>query len=162
MYNKALEAAMNQQIKEEFASAYVYLSMAAYCEAQNYPGFAHWLGMQAQEEAGHAIRFYAFVNDRGGRVTLQAIPQPPSEFESIEKLFEEVLKHEQSITGMIHSLYGLAMQEKDWASVPFLQSFVAEQIEEEKSATNVLAMVRMAAGNPQSLLLLDRELAKRE
>lgn len=161
MFNKALESAMNEQIKEEFSSAYTYLSMAAYCEARNYPGFAHWLSLQAHEEAQHAHRFFSFVGDRGGQVILQAIPQPPSDFGSMAELFAEVLKHEQKITGLIHNLYAMAMQEKDWASLPFLQSFVTEQIEEEKSAGDVLAMVKMAEGSPQSLMLLDRELAKR-
>jgi ferritin len=157
-----MEQALNEQITQELHSAYVYLAMSAYCESQNFPGTAHWLQLQAQEELAHAMRFYGFVHDRGGRVILQAIPQPAADFASVVAVFEEVLAHEQKISAGIYRLYSLAVQEKDYASIPFLQSFVTEQIEEEKSAGDTLAMVRMAADSSPAMLMLDRELLKRQ
>lgn len=159
--NQAMEAALNEQIKEELSSAYTYLGMAAYCEASNYPGMAHWLEIQAKEELEHAMRVYRFVNDRGGKVVLKAVPEPSAQYDSLVALFEKVLEHEQKISGMIHNLYGLAMEQKEYSAIPVLQWFINEQVEEEKSAADVLNMVKMAGTGPQALMLLDRELAKR-
>lgn len=162
MLNQAMESALNEQIKEELSSAYTYLGMAAYCESNNYPGMAHWLEMQAREELEHAMKLYRHVNDRGGKVALKALPEPGAQFDSLVALFEKVLAHEQKITAMIHNLYGLAMEQKEYASIPILQWFINEQVEEEKSASDVCNMVKMAGVGPQALMLLDRELAKRQ
>ncbi len=161
MLSKVMEDALNAHVKHETESAYTYLAMAAYCEAQDYPGFAHWLKMQAKEELAHAMRFYEFINDRGGRVVLQAIEQPPSEFGSLTELFEKVLEHEVKISTLIHELYELAQKEKDYASLPFLQEFIVEQIEEEKSAADVLALVKRAEKETAAVLQLDKQLGER-
>jgi len=158
----ALEEAMNLQIREEFSSAYTYLSMAAYCEAENYPGIAHWLKLQSKEESEHAIRFFNFVLDRGGKVTLREIPQPTAQYATIEEVFVKVVEHERHITQLINSLYAIATEEKDYASLPFLQSFITEQVEEEKSAADVLMMVSRSGQSPQSLMMVDHQLGRRE
>jgi ferritin len=158
---KTMEDGLNQQIKHELESAYVYLSMAAYCEAHDYIGFANWLRVQSREELAHAMRFYDFVNDRGARVILQAIEQPTSEFNSILELFEQVLTHEVKITALIHDLYEQALQQKDYASMPFLQEFIVEQIEEEKSAAETLALIKRASKDNAAVMQLDRQLAQR-
>ncbi|HWI64854.1 MAG TPA: ferritin [Symbiobacteriaceae bacterium] len=158
----ALAEVMNQQIAAEFSSAYAYLSMAAYMEGENYPGVAHWLKMQAQEETEHAMRFFNFVLDRGGQVTLQQIPQPTAQFASLEDVFRRVVDHEAHITGLINHLYEVATREKDYASIPFLQSFLTEQVEEEKSAADVLTMVTRAGATPQGMLLIDQQLGRRQ
>ena len=142
-------------------SAYLYLSMSAYCEAANLPGFAHWMRVQAQEEVSHAMKFYDFICERGGRVVLQAIDQPPTEFQSPLHVFEQTLEHEQKVTVMIHDLYALAAQEKDYASQAFLQWFVTEQVEEEGSATQIVETLKMIGDKGQALVMLDRELGKR-
>jgi ferritin len=159
--NKAIEDAMNAHIKEELASAYLYLSMSAHCESMNFHGMAHWLRAQAKEELEHAMRFFDFLHSRGGRVVLQALEQPSAQFGSVVDLFAEVVRHEQKVTGLIHRLYELAVAEKDYASQPFLQSFVVEQIEEEKSAGDIMAMIQMAGSDTRALFLIDRELMKR-
>ena len=161
MLNKTIQDAMNVQIKNELYSAYLYLSMSAYCESINFAGFAHWMRIQAQEEVEHAMKFYGFIHERGGRVVLQAIDQPPVEFQSPLDVFEKTLEHEQKVTGMIHDLYGLAVQEKDYASQIFLQWFVTEQVEEEDSATQIVETLKMIGDKHQALLMLDRELSRR-
>jgi ferritin len=161
MLSKTIQDAMNEQIKNELYSAYLYLSMSAYCEAANLPGFAHWMRVQAQEEEAHAMKFYDFIYERGGRVVLQAIDQPPVEFQSPLHVFEQTLEHEQKVTAMIHDLYALAVQEKDYASQAFLQWFVTEQVEEEGSATQILETLKMIGDKGQALIMLDRELGKR-
>lgn len=161
MLPKAMETGLNDQVRHELESAYVYLSMAAYCEARNEAGFAHWLRVQAKEELEHAMRFYDFIHARGGRVTLQAIAQPPSEFGSLVELFEQVLAHEVKVTALIHDLYTLAGTEKDYASIPFLQEFIVEQVEEEKNAADTLALVKKASESQAALMHLDRTLAQR-
>jgi ferritin len=153
--------ALNDQIREELYSSYIYLAMAAYCESINLPGFAHWMRVQTQEEMDHAFKFYGYIHDRGGRVVLQAINQPPAEFGGPTDVFAKTLEHEQYITGRIHMLYGMAIEDKDYASQGFLQWFVDEQVEEEKNATEILALLKMAGDKGQGLIMLDRHLASR-
>jgi ferritin len=162
MISQAIQDAMNEQIKNELYSAYLYLSMAAYCESINLKGFAHWMRVQHQEETGHAMRFFDFINDRGGRVTLQAISQPPTEFKSPLDIFEQTLEHERKVTAMINKIYDLAVKEGDYASQALLQWFVTEQVEEEKSATEILEKLRLAGDRGSALLYLDHELGERE
>jgi len=162
MINKKIEAAINEQIKNEFYSAYLYLSMAAYCESINFPGFAHWMHLQYEEENAHALRLFHFLNDRGGRVRLMAIDEPASEFESPLALFEQVLAHEQKVTGMIHDLYALAVKENDYPTQVEMQWFISEQVEEEKNAGDIVEQIKMAENNKTALLMLDRELGARQ
>ena len=161
MLGKSIQDAMNQQIKNEFFSAYQYLSMAAYCETANLPGFAHWMRTQAQEEKEHAMKFYDFILERGGHVELRAIEDPRIEFGSPLEVFEGALEHERKVTAMINDLYALAMEEKDYASQTFLQWFVTEQVEEEKNAGDVVETLKMIGGSNEALFLLDRELGQR-
>jgi ferritin len=161
MFSQKIQDAMNDQIQRELESAYIYLSMAAYFESSNLAGFAHWMKAQAQEEQTHAMKFFDFIYDRGGRVMLQAIPQPPAEFASPLAVFEKALAHEQKITGHINDLYALAVQEKDYASQTFLQWFVDEQVEEEKSAGEIVETLKMVGDKGQALFMLDRQLAQR-
>lgn len=162
MLGKAVQDAMNEQITNELYSAYQYLAMAAYCESENLPGFAHWMRTQSQEETAHAMRFYDFILDRNGRVVLQAIDQPVIEFGSPLEVFERALDHERKVTAMINDLYGLAVRENDYASQTFLQWFVTEQVEEEKNAGDVVETLKMIGEKSEALFLLDRELGRRE
>ena len=161
MLSKAMQDAINEQIKNELYSAYLYLSMAAYSEANNLPGFAHWMRAQSQEEVEHAMKFFEFVNERGGRVVLHAIDQPPADFESPVKIFEETLDHERKVTAMIHSLYELALEEKDYPAQILLHWFIEEQVEEEASAAYILDTLKAIGVKGQALVMLDRELARR-
>lgn len=161
MLGKAVQDAMNEQIRNELYSAYQYLSMAAYCESANLPGFAHWMRTQAREEVEHAVKFYDFILDRNGRVMLLAIDQPHVEFGSALEVFEEALEHERRVTTMINDLYELAVKENDYASQTFLQWFVAEQVEEEKNAGDVVETLKMIGDKSEALFLLDRELGRR-
>jgi ferritin len=161
MLSKAMQDAINEQIKNELYSSYLYLAMSAYCEANNLPGFAHWLRVQSQEEIEHAMKFFGFVNERGGRVVLEAIDKPPVEFESPVKIFEETLNHERKVTAMINSLYELALEEKDYASQVMLHWFIDEQVEEEANASYILDTLKAVGEKGQALVMLDRELARR-
>ncbi|MDP9409130.1 MAG: ferritin [Actinomycetota bacterium] len=162
MLGEAIQDAMNEQIKNEFYSAYQYLSMAAYCESASLPGFARWMRAQAREETEHAMKFYDFVLDRNGRVVLQTIEGPLVEFGSPLEVFERALAHEQKVTAMINDLYGLAVRENDYASQAFLQWFVTEQVEEEKNAGEVVETLKMVGDKSEALFLLDRELGQRD
>ena len=156
-----MQDAINEQINEELASAYIYLSMAAYCESINLPGFANWMRAQTNEEMEHAMKFYGFVHDRGGRVILKAIAEPPAEFDGPLGVFAKTLEHEQYITGRIHKLYAMAVEENDYASLSTLQWFVDEQVEEEQSATEILELLKRIGDHPQGLIMVDRQLASR-
>ncbi len=161
MLKKTLETAINDQIQRELASAYIYLSMAAYFEANTLPGFANWMRIQFHEEQFHAFKFFDFVFDRGGVVKLQPIEGPPIEFKSPIDVFEQTLAHEQKITSHINDLYELALEERDYPCQTLLQWFIDEQVEDEKNAGDILDMLKMVQGNPHALLMLDRELGAR-
>jgi ferritin len=156
-----IQDAINEQIKNELYSAYVYLSMSAWCEAGNLPGFANWMRMQSREEVGHAMRLYDFLLDRGGRVMLQPIEGPPVEFGSPMDVMQQTLEHEQRVTALIEGLYETALKEHDYATQAALQWFITEQVEEEKNASGILEQLRMVGENRTALLMLDMELGKR-
>src|SRR3954453_2295476 len=161
MLKQTIQDAINEQIKNELFSAYVYLSMSAYCQSINLPGFANWTRVQSQEEVGHAMRLFDYVIDRGGRVSLAAIDKPPVDFKSPLDLAEGTLEHERRVTGMINNLYELAVRESDYATQAQLQWFVTEQVEEEKSASAILEQLKMVGDNRTALLMMDVELGKR-
>jgi len=159
MLSQDLQTAINAQIKNEYYSSYLYLSMAAYCESINFAGFAGWLRRQSEEELTHAMRFFDYMLDRDGRVVLDTIGQPPSEFGSLLEMFSQVLEHEKEVTGMINRLYELAQSENDHATAVELQWFIQEQVEEEKSASDMVENIKLAGDNSAALLMLDRQLA---
>lgn len=161
MFSKAIQDAINDQIKHELYSAYFYLSMSAWAESSNLAGAAKWLAMQAQEEQEHAMKFYSFIHDRGGKVALQAIPQPPSEFTSLLDVFEQVQEHEGKVTALITRLYELAVKENDYPTQIMLHWFIDEQVEEEKNAAQVVDTLRMVGSQAQGLFMVDRMLAAR-
>lgn len=162
MISKKLQEAMCGQIKHEIYSAYLYLSMSAYCDGKSLPGCAHWLKTQWQEEIEHALKIMRFVNSRGGQVTLAAIDKPPSKFGTMLKLFEQVLAHEQSITSKIYKLYDQATDEKDYASAAHLQWFITEQVEEEDTASGLVESLKMIGEHAPALMMFDRRLGERE
>lgn len=161
MIGKEMEKALNEQINAELYSAYIYLAMAAYFEAENLPGCASWMRVQVQEETVHAMKFYDFLNERGGRVVLEAIEGPPKEWKSPLAAFEAAYEHEQYITGRINKLVDLAIAEKDHAANAFLQWFVNEQVEEETSVEAVVRNFKMAEKAPGAMFMIDRELGQR-
>lgn len=158
---QTLEQALNRQLNSELSSAYIYLAMSAHCAARNLPGFAQWMLVQAREEAGHAMKIFRYLEDRSARVALAAVPQPPGEWPSPLHVFQDVLDHERAVSRQIDALYALAVEEKDYASQAFLQWFVTEQIEEEKTASQIVETLKLAGDSRPALLLLDRELGRR-
>lgn len=161
MLSQNLEAAINDQIKHELYSAYFYLSMSAWAASANLDGAAKWLSLQAEEEQEHAMKFFEYLLDRGATVSLQAIPQPPAVFTSLLDVFEQVQEHEGKVTALINRLYELALKENDYASQVMLQWFITEQVEEEKSAAQIVDLLRMVGGQPQGLFQVDRMLGAR-
>ena len=158
----ALRQAFNDQIALEFSAAYTYLGMAAYLESQNLDGAGHWMKVQYGEEIEHAEKFFHFLVERGERPHLAAIPEPAQSFASVEEVFAKALEHEQKVTAAINRLYEMASADKDYASLPLLQWFITEQVEEEANVGRVLERVRLGGGHPSALLVLDRELGARK
>ncbi len=161
MLGNKVQEAFNEQLNAEYASSYLYLSMAAYAEAENLKGVAHWFRVQSQEELHHAMKIFEFVVDRGGRVLLTAIEAPATKWKSPLHLFEATLEHEQYVTKRIDKLVDLSIAENDHASHGFLQWFVNEQVEEEATVEEIIAQLKLVEGAPGGLFLLDRELAQR-
>ncbi len=159
---KNLEDALNEQVNKEFYSAYLYLSMAAHCESKNLKGFAHWLKIQAKEELGHAMKIFNFIAERGGKVELKGINEPPKEWDSLVKMFEDVYNHERMITESINNILTLARQENDYATEVFLHWFIDEQVEEEAQSLEVLETLKMVKDHPQAIFMIDRKMGERK
>lgn len=161
MIGKPMQDAMNEQINKELFSSYLYLSMAAYFEEKNLSGFAHWMRVQAQEEREHAMKFYDFILERGGRVLLKGIDAPKTEWNSNLEVVEEVAAHEAKVTASIYALYELALKEKDYPAQIMLQWFINEQVEEEKNAAEIVATLNLIEERGTAVLMLDKQLGKR-
>ena len=161
MLNKRLETELNKQVNAEFYSAYLYLSMSAYFSDINLNGFSNWMKIQFEEEQAHAMKFYQFILDRSGKITLDKIEAPKTEWNGVINVFEEVLKHEQHVTALINNLIEIAYEEKDHATVAELQWFVTEQVEEEASVSDILDQLKMIEGKGAGLFMLDREMKQR-
>ncbi|ACL26644.1 ferritin [Chloroflexus aggregans] len=161
MLSEKILQALNRQITYEYAASYTYLATAAYFESLSLTGFAHWFRVQSEEEREHALRFFDYVNDRGGRVMLGAIDEPQNEFASPLDAFEYALAHEQRVTASINAIYALAAQENDYATMSMLKWFIDEQVEEEKSVDEIIRHLKLVGDDGVGLLLLDRQLAER-
>ena len=161
MISKKLEEAINAQINAELWSAYLYLSMSAYCQEAGFPGIANWFAVQFKEEQDHAMIFFNYLQSRGGRVLLQPIEAVETEWSSPLAAFEHTLQHEQKVTSLINNLMALAVEEKDFAAQSRLNWFVDEQVEEEENATDLIHKLRLIGDNGYGLYQLDQELAAR-
>jgi ferritin len=161
MISTAMQKAINEQINKELYSSYLYLSMAAYFEEQNLPGFANWMYVQEGEEREHGMKFYEYLVDRGAKIDLKAIAAPAASWKSALEVFKEVQKHEAFVTASINSLYEIALSEKDFASQIMLQWFITEQVEEEKNAAEIVQKLELIEAKGTALLMLDHELGHR-
>ena len=161
MLSQNMNEVLNLQIQDEFQASYLYLAISAYCEEQNLPGFAAWLRAQSEEERTHALRLFDFLLRREGHIELQEMGQPPSGFGSPLEMFEAVLEHEKKVTKRIDKAYSAALEERDNATAVELQWFITEQVEEEKTAGDAVAQLRMAGNDTVALLMVDREMAGR-
>jgi ferritin len=162
MLSDRIAGALNEQIHDEMASAYLYLSMSAWCGDRNLPGFAHWMYMQYREELVHVDRLFNHVLERGGRVELRALSQPTVDWPSPVEVFNHAYQHECEITAGIHRLVTLTLEEHDHATHTMLQWFVTEQVEEEAAADGVRKQLALIDDSSAGLFMLDQSLAKRQ
>lgn len=153
--------ALNDQIQAEFESAYIYLAMSAYFEDKGLEGMANWMHIQFQEEQTHAMKFYRYIVERGGRVELKDLPQPPRDWDSPLAAFEAAYDHERMISGRIDDLVTLAGELGDHATHNMLQWFVAEQVEEEAAVDDIVTKMRLVGDSGHGLFMIDRELKGR-
>ena len=152
---------LNEQVNHELYSSYLYLSMAAYFESQNLPGFAKWMHAQSGEERAHGMKFFEYIFDRGDKVTLAAIKAPQTDWSGPQAVFEQVVNHEELVTSLIHAIYAEAVKENDYATQVMLHWFIDEQVEEEKNANQILDALKMIDAKGTAIMLLDRQLGAR-
>lgn len=161
MLKDRIQKALNAQMNLELSSSYLYLSMAAYFESENFNGFANWMRIQSGEEYGHAMKIFSYIHQRNGRVNLMKIDSPKNDWKDAMEIFSDTLKHEQKVTEEIGNIVDISLAEKDYATNTFLQWFVTEQVEEEATAMNILDKIKLIGDNRNGLFLLDRELGMR-
>lgn len=153
---------LNEQIKHEFYSSYMYLSMSSYFENIPLEGFAKWFKKQSEEENEHGMKIFQYLMDRNLHADLQAIEKPPVKFDSIEQIFKMSLEHEQKVTKLIYNIYEQAAKEKDHATHVFMHWFIMEQVEEEKNANDNLDQIKLFGTDKAALLVLDQNFSKKE
>ncbi len=161
MISKRVEEALNHQINNELASYYSYLGMVAFLESTPYKGFATWMRLQAEEEQVHAMKIFDYLNDRGGKVVLQAVIQPQTDYSSPLEIFSNSLEQEIEVTSQINDLFLLAQEEKDFTTLEFLGWFLTEQVEEEKSAQDMVDLLELAKDSVNALLRIDSQAGQR-
>ena len=161
MISKKMQKKLNDQLKEEYYSSYLYLAMSAYCSGQALEGCAKWMRIQSEEEMEHAMKIMDYLQEQQADVVLAALPQPPAGYRSALDVFEKALGHERHITKCIHDLMSAAVEEKDYATQEFLQWYVKEQVEEESAAQGVVDHLKMVGDSKNGLLNIDRQLGKR-
>ena len=161
MLSKEMAAALNQQINQEMMAAYKYFAMAAYCEAKSLDGFSHWLKLQAQEELGHAMKIYTFINDLGHKVVLSEIAKPKSDFSSLTEVFEDAVAGEVELAEDFKTLSSRAMKEGDQITLSFLKWFLDEQVEEIAITSNVLDKIKLVGESGEGIFFLNEEFKKR-
>jgi len=162
MIDKKMQDAINDQINFELYSSYIYLSMAAYAADKGLSGMENWFKLQAQEEVEHAMKFYTYIHERGGRVILSAIKAPRVEWDSIFAAFKNAYEHECVVSKRINNLVDISIELRDHASNAFLQWYVAEQVEEESNVSDIVSKLKMIGDHAAALLMLDRDLASRK
>lgn len=161
MLSDKLFKALNDQVNFELYSEYVYLAMSAYCESQDLKGFANFFKVQAQEERFHAMKFFDYIYQMGGRVILHAIPEPANEYEDILSVFNAGYHHEHEVTKRIYNLADIATEEREHATMSLLKWFIDEQVEEEDTFNTLIKRLQRIGGNSAAFFMLDDELAMR-
>jgi len=161
MISEKLLNGFNDQLKYEFEAANIYLAMAAYCKSEDLEGFANFFTVQAEEERFHAMKFFNFINEIGERIIMSGYDDPNNSYDSLEQVFTAALKHEQKVTGQINNLMSMAVEEKHYASVNFLNWFINEQVEEEAMFSGLIAKIKRVANSAEGIYMLDNELAQR-
>ena len=161
MLEQKMEAALNQQINAELWAAYLYLSMSYDMDDKGYEGMASWFDSQAKEEFVHATRIAKFIGETGGKVMFEPIGAVKQKWGSPIEAFEETLKNEKTVTGMIHNLMDMAVELKDYTTQSMLKWFVDEQVEEEDSVRKIVEKLKKIENSPAGLFVLDKQLGKR-
>src|SRR4051812_5105554 len=158
MLSTKVSNALNKQIELEAASSQYYLAMASWAETKGLNGVAGFLFKHSDEERMHMLKLLKFVNERGGQGIVPALKQPPSKFQSVTAVFEEVLKHEMKVTSEINRLVEITLKEKDYTTHNFLQWYVSEQIEEEALARQIVDKLELIGEDKSGLYFFDRDL----
>ena len=158
MLSSKIEKALNTQIKLEAQSSQFYLAMASWAETEGFGGVAQFLYMHSDEERSHMLKLVKFVNERGGHAEIPKLDQPPKKFKGVKDVFETVLKHETHVTSEINNVVHACLEEKDYTTHNFMQWYVAEQIEEEALAREIMDKLNLIGNDKGGLYLFDRDL----
>ncbi len=158
--NKKVEKALNKQIELEHFSSQLYLAMASWAEKKGYNGSANFLYAHSEEERGHMLKLFHYINDRGGHAIVPKVDQPVLDYKSIQDVFKEIYEHEKMISKEINNLVGLCYDERDFTTQSFLQWYVTEQIEEENLFSNILDKLNLLGGDKAKMYMFDSEMEK--
>jgi len=158
MVSDKVEKKLNEQIKLEADSSQFYLAMASWAENKGLSGTAKFLYMHSDEERVHMLKLVKFINERGGIALIPSLDQPPTDFKTLNSIFERLLAHEMMVTESINEVVHVCLSEKDYTTHNFMQWYVSEQLEEEALARTILDKLNMIGNDKGGLYLFDRDL----
>lgn len=161
MLDKKVRDLLNNQINKEWYSAYLYLSFSNYYSEAGLDGFQNWYMVQAQEERDHALLFIQYLQNNGEKVVFEAVDKPEADFKDNMEPIQKGLEHERYVTGLIHTIYGAAKEVNDFRTTQFLDWFVKEQGEEEKTADDLVKKMELFGSDAKGLYMLNSELGGR-
>lgn len=144
LISKQMNAALNEQVGNEFGASLQYVQIAAYFDGEGLPMLARHFYRQAEEENEHAMKFVRFVVDADGALAIPQIPAPKPSFASAEEAVQLSLDWEMTVTKQINGLMDMAIRDNDHITKQFLDWFMQEQLEEVSSMDQLLRMVRRA------------------
>jgi ferritin len=154
-----MQDALNKQVAMEAASSQAYLAMASWAEIQpGLDGVTNFFYQQSDEERVHMLKLIRYINERGGFAIVPSLEQPNITFQSLQRVFEEFLKHEIAVSESINELVGLALQERDFSTHNFLQWYVTEQLEEEALARTLNDKLELVGDDKGGIYLFDKDI----
>ncbi len=150
---------LNDQMNFEIESAHVYLAMAGYCSDLGLEGFENWFLVQYEEELFHAKKLYKYINEKGQRVNVTGFESPKNEYGSLLEAFEAALEHEKKVTANFYDIMDLAVEQKEYATISYIQWFIDEQVEEEDNVASIINKIKLVKDS--GLYLLDKDMTAR-
>lgn len=156
--NKKIENALNKQIEAEAVSSHIYLAMASWADNSGLTGTASFLYQHAEEERLHMLKLIKFVNERGGKASIPAVPAPKRNYKTLQEVFGQLLEHELMVTNMINEVVFICLQEKDYTTHNFMQWYVSEQLEEEALARTIMDKLKLLGNDKSGMYLFDRDI----
>jgi ferritin len=155
MISDRVSALLIEQIANELAAHQVYLGISLHFERQSLKRWAALFRAQALEEAQHAEKIMAFLIDNEVSFDLPPLPGATTQYGSAAEAVETALTNEVRVSSQFDAMAAAARAEDDHRAFQFLQWFIDEQVEEERTIRSLLDLVNSGINLFQAEPLLE-------